>query len=176
MSANRRAPGIYGQRPPQWNSPETRLDSDIASEEKVTWSSCDLAFTYFCTRFYLKQRWVRDSDPISDASYFHPTTSEDFKARKAAHNRQVTFDFKNNAFHYMTKAPSILFSMHLTGMFLTSHLQLQEARPRVQAEPDGAGRAQAVHRVRRGVRQGHHLREPAAVAQDQARPLLKMFS
>ena len=63
-------------------------------------SSCDLAFTYICTRFYLKQRWVRDSDPISDASYFHPTTSEDFKARKAAHNRQVTFDFKNNAFHY----------------------------------------------------------------------------
>jgi len=83
MSANRRAPGIYGQRPPQWNSPETRLDSDNASKEK---------------------RWVRDSDPISDASYFHPTTSEDFKARKAAHN---SYKKRDRAFKRSLTAPVV---------------------------------------------------------------------
>ena len=60
-------------------------------------TSCDLAFTHIHTHIYLKQRWTRESDPISDASYFHPTTSEDFKARKAAHNRQVTLNFSSCA-------------------------------------------------------------------------------
>ena len=73
-------------------------------------------------------------------------------------------------FNYMQSTTT-----NVTEMLFTSHLQLQEARPRVQAEPDGAGRAQAVHRVRRGVRQGHHLRESAAVAQDQASNALTFF-